>query len=97
MPTSKKVKPSLSNKLEYSKGLYKQFINQCSHRKIAAYGARHHERRSNGNLEGGGGRGDGDDDGGAGPRPALPSPYGVESVPKIEIFYEGEIFRDIPR
>ena len=23
--------------------------------------------------------------------------YGVESVPKIEIFYEGEIFRDIPR
>ena len=22
--------------------------------------------------------------------------YGVESVPKIEIFYEGEIFRDIP-
>ena len=23
--------------------------------------------------------------------------YGVESVSKIEIFYEGEIFRDIPR
>ena len=23
--------------------------------------------------------------------------YGAESVPKIEIFYEGEIFRDIPR
>ena len=53
MSTSKKVKPSLSNKLEYSKGLYKQFIKPCSHRKIAAYGARHHERRSNGNLEGG--------------------------------------------
>ena len=23
--------------------------------------------------------------------------YGVDSVPKIEIFYEGEIFHDIPR
>ena len=23
--------------------------------------------------------------------------HGVESVPKIEIFYEGEIFHDIPR
>eukprot|EP00731_Ephydatia_muelleri_P003587 Em0001g3587a len=28
----KKVKPSLSNKLEHSKGQYKQFIKACSHR-----------------------------------------------------------------
>ena len=28
---------------------------------------------------------------------SLPLLYGAESVPKIEIFYEGENFHDIPR